>query len=200
MRAYDYDKGYARTDFLDMFFGDVDDRATDQGQGTEMIFGDGNSATNYAVTRHEGAGVELALKAKLRYNGDVDPEDVVYHEDGTATFQLDATPNPEDRMVWNIDWAATVTAAGDDDDFTFKFLADVDGSEAENFIDLTVTGDEYSGDLFSEEDMQNSWNYGFFEDVDFDTTDAAGLYTVRLEAYDSSNVLIAWQEIYLEVA
>ncbi|MGR3802373.1 hypothetical protein [Marinibacterium profundimaris] len=199
VRAYDYDKGYARTDFIDRFFGDLDDRATDDQDGDEMIFGDGNSATNYAVSRHEGAGVELALKAKIRFGGDVDEDDVTYNADGTATFDLEATPASTDRMEWNIDWAATITEAGDDDDFTFRFLADVDGSAAEDFVDLTETGSEYSDDLFSDGDLQNSWNYGFFTDDVFDTTNAAGLYTVRLEAYDADE-LIAAQEIYLDVA
>jgi hypothetical protein len=194
VRAYDFDKGYARTDFIDTFFGAVDDRATNGGAGVEMIFGDGNSTDGYAITRHEGAGVELALKAKLRGVGDLDPSDVTYNADGTATFRVEADPASADRMEWNIDWAATVTEAGDDDSFVFKFLADVDGSAAEDFIDLTATGSEYT----SNGDLQNSWNYGFFPDADFDTTDAEGLYTVRLEAYDDG-ALIATQDIYLEV-
>lgn len=196
VREYDYDHGYARTDYVETFFGEVDARATDGGNNIEMIFGDGNSDDHYAITRHEGAGVELALKAKLRGAGDLDASDVDYNADGTATFHVDAAPYLTDRMNWNIDWAATVTEAGDDDTFAFKFLADVDGSADEEFVDLTVTGNEYTP---GEANLQNSWNYGFFDDFIFDTTDAEGLYTVRLEAWDDG-VLIAAQEIYLDVA
>jgi hypothetical protein len=195
VREYDYDHGYARTDYVETFFGEVDARATENGDGIEMIFGDGNSDDHYAVTRHEGAGVELALKAKLRGVGDLDPNNVVYNADGTAVFTVEADPASTDRMEWNIDWAATVTEAGDNDTFQFKFLADVDGSAAEDFVDLTGTGGQYTDGVTK---LQNSWNYGFFLDSMFDTTDAEGDYTVRLEAWDDG-VMIAAQEIYLDV-
>ncbi|WP_353471242.1 hypothetical protein PVT71_07860 [Salipiger sp. H15] len=194
VRAFDYDQGYARSDYIETHFGAVDARATEGGLGTEMIFGDGNSADGYAVTRHEGAGVELALKVKLRGVGDYDDSHVSYAEDGSATFTVEAGPASTDRMAWNVDWAATVTEAGDDDSFEFRLLLDVDGSEAEQFVDLAAaTGNEYG----TAPSLQNSWNYGFFDDALFDTTEAEGHYTVRLEAWDDG-ALIASQTIYID--
>jgi len=195
VRAFDYDHDYLRSDYVETFFGEVDARATDGGNNIEMIFGSGNSDDHYAITRHEGAGVELAIKAKLRGVGDLDPGDVTYNADGTATFTVDAAPYQPDRMNWNIDWAATVTEAGDDDTFEFRFLADVDGSAAEDFVDLTATGNEYTP---GEANLQKSWNEGCFDDLVCETTDANGLYTIRLEAWDDG-LLIAAQEIYLDV-
>ena len=205
VRAFDYDKGWDREDYIETFLGTVDDRATDAGEGIEMIFGDGNSTDSYAITRHEGAGVELAIKAKERGIGDLDPDDIIDNGDGTFTYNvatgdIDSRPDVV-RSTWNIDWAATVTEAGDDslDDIVFKLLLDIDSTAAEEFVDVSVTGTEYfngpSGSApWNGVDLQNSWNYGFFPG--FDATEE-GTYTAKLEAYDAGE-LIAVQTIYVE--
>jgi hypothetical protein len=198
-RAFDYDKGWDRPDYLDRFLGEVDARAQDPIEG-DMIFGDGNSAVNYAVTRHEGAGVELALKAKIRGVGDYDSAHTVVNGDGTVTYLVDAGEGAPGRTTWNVDWAATVTEAGDDEDgLSFKFLLDVDPTAGENFVDVLAfslqNGNEYTPGQPGV--LQNSYNYGFLPDDVFDPVNGEGTFTARLEAYDDGG-LIAEQTIYIE--
>src|SRR5690606_29799892 len=56
-RAFDYDKGWYRTDWVDLSFGSVDetgweDHATLDGQ---LHFGSSNVVTDFNIARHEGA-------------------------------------------------------------------------------------------------------------------------------------------------
>lgn len=198
VRAFDYDKGWDREDYIEQSFGEVDARATNNGDGIEMIFGDGNSTDNYAITRHEGAGVELAIKAKERYVGDYDQDQITVNEDGTVTYTVATGDADAVRSSWNIDWAATVTEAGDDsvDDLEFKLLLDTDPGLGEVFLDISASGVEYYGEGsgWNGTDLQNSWNYGFFPGFD---ASVEGLYTAKLEAYDDGE-LIAVQTIYVE--
>jgi hypothetical protein len=202
VRAFDYDKGWDREDYIDRFIGEVDDRATNNGDGEEMIFGDGNFTDNYTIARHEGAGIELALKAKERGEGNYDAP--VDNGDGTFTYMVETGEDATDRAEWNIDWAATVTEAGDDsvDDFEFKFYVDIDPTIEEELVDLSGSGTQYYDGTFgtvsdwNETDLQNSWNNGFFGPEFFDP-DTEGQYAAKLEAYDDGE-LIAAQTIYVE--
>ena len=196
VRAFDYEQAWERTDYVDQFLGAVDDRASNGGAGVEMIFGDGNSTVNYAISQHEGAGVELALKAKIRSVGDYDDDRVIDNGDGTYTYVVDTGEGAPNRATWNIDWAATVTEAGDNEDgLSFRFLLDIDPTDAEDYVDLTDTGREYAADGLGPLDLQNSWNYGFFG-AGFDP-DAEGEYAAKLEAYDDGE-LIAEQIIFVQ--
>ncbi len=124
--------------------------------------------------------------------------------DGTFTYMVETGEDATNRAEWNIDWAATVTEAGDDsvDDFEFKFYVDIDPTIEEEFIDLSESGTEYYDGTFgtvldwNETDLQNSWNNGFFGPELFDP-DTEGQYAAKLEAYDDGE-LIAEQTIYVE--
>src|SRR5690606_36718820 len=83
---------------------DLDDIAVN---GTEMYMGDGNRITNFNIVRHEGAGIELAMKAKERVTGneflpDASGDVVVYHvNSGIANHQATwGTP-----AAWSVDFS-----------------------------------------------------------------------------------------------
>ena len=205
-RAFDYEKGWDRPDYIETTInGTVDERAQD---GGEMLFGDGNSVDNWNIVRHEGAGVELALKAKERGGDDyiaTEVDGVTHYAVHTGTDE--GTTN---RAAWNFDFAATSGISGQEelvDEFVFKLLIDVDKTEATNFfeVDPAAIPDNPASD-YSE---QNSWNFGFgfLRDlIDGDpNTDGhqaydfgEGQFDFVLEAYDNGE-LIASNHIVVDV-
>jgi hypothetical protein len=80
-----------------------------------MFYGTGNSNDGFNIVRHEGAGVELALKAKEfgPNGGDYGASDRQLI-DGVLHYYVDAGASPDNagRADWSFDYAATVLAAG----------------------------------------------------------------------------------------
>jgi hypothetical protein len=191
VRAFDYDKGWDRPDYIDHAFGLVDDRASEtDGVGGSMYYGSGNGNGAFNIIRHEGAGFELALKVKEYGIGDylggeaqVDGNEVHY------TVPTGPSALRPDRADWSIDFAATVTAAGDDDSFVFKLFMDLDPSNGETLVEIPIGIDAGSGLA------QDSFNYAFisaFIDID-PVTDGIqpyafgeGEFAIELRAYESA--------------
>lgn len=205
-RAFDYEKGWDRPDYIETTMnGTVDERAQD---GGEMLFGDGNSVDNWNIVRHEGAGVELALKAKERGG----PDYIATEEGGVTHYEVHTglDQGTTNRAAWNLDFAATSGISGQDelaDEFVFKLLIDVDKTEATNFfeVDPAAIPDNPASD-YSE---QNSWNFGFgflrgLIDGDPNTAGhqaydfGAGQFDFVLEVYDDGE-LIASNHIVVDV-
>jgi hypothetical protein len=187
VRAYDYDQGWARTDWTDSYVGMADARA--QGSAGYLKFGSLNSADKMVITRHEGAGVELAIKAKEFGPNGGDTLNAPTFVDGVAHYAVSAGPSPDrpagDRADWSVDVAATVLAAGEDDAFNFKLLIDVDASANTKMVEYTAF--DANGQL--------SLNYGFGaikNQIDIDpTTDGiqaydygAGQFDFELQVFD----------------
>ena len=68
VRAFDWDAGWERSDWIDAYVGKADGLATKDtnGDGIDdaMNYGTGNPIDQFSIVRHEGAGVELAIKAE----------------------------------------------------------------------------------------------------------------------------------------
>ncbi|MFC1456664.1 hypothetical protein ACETIH_08050 [Microvirga arabica] len=186
VRAYDYDQGWERPDWTDSYFGMADERA--QKAGTDdLIIGTGNSAAKMVITRHEGAGIELAIKVKEFGPNGGDTLNAPTFVDGVAHYAVSAGASPDNanRADWSVDVAATILAAGEDDAFTFKLLIDVDATAGTKMIEYPAF--DASGQL--------SLNYGFGaikNQIDIDpTTDGiqaynygAGQFDFELQAFD----------------
>lgn len=145
VRAFDYDRGWNRPDYIEHAFGKVDALASDDrnldGIDEQMFYGTGNSNDAFNIVRHEGAGVELALKAKeFGPNGGDYSAANVEVVDGIAHYNVSTGVSPDNaaRADWSFDWAATVLPHGTDDAFTFKLKIDTDASEGVNLIEIPV--------------------------------------------------------------
>jgi hypothetical protein len=205
-RAFDFDKGFERDDYFDSYFGTVDPLASDDRNGDQideqMFYGTGNSITAFNVLRHEGAGFELALKAKEfgPNGGDYDlagstpANGEVAIINGVAHYNVSSGASPDNgsRADWSIDYAATTLPAGVGDDLTYKIFIDIDETENENLVEVPMT--VFNGL------QQGSTNYGFgFIAGAIDTDDALagvqsysfgpGEFSVELRAFDGTELI-----------
>jgi hypothetical protein len=200
VRAFDYDRGWAREDYLDVSYNSLaDPLARDPASPGNMYYGNGNPADDWTIVRHEGAQVELALKVKHR-GGDEYPEASI-GPDGSASYQVLAGGSPSNpaRAEWNFDFAATDFSP--DQDFTYTLELDIDPGEGENWVTLYSSAAPLDSDLGSGSTFQNSTNLSFYKnmiDIDPDTAGIQpyalgdGTFGVRLTAYDAdSGAMIA---------
>lgn len=137
-RAFDFKQGWARNDWTDTVrSGTLDPLGRD---GNEMYFGDGNTITGFNIVRHEGAGIEIALKAKERQGQDYEP---TIGSEGIPVYSVPAgaqSGNAE-RAVWNFDFAVAAGLNGADsslDNYSFKAYLDIDPSHVTKFIVLDM--------------------------------------------------------------
>ena len=205
VRAFDYDRGWDRPDYIDRSYnGLVDPLARD---GGEMYYGDGNTIDDWNVVRHEGAGVELALKVKHR-GGDEYPEGLI-DPNGVAHYQVldGAQPGNPNRAEWNFDFAATDFSA--DEDFTYTLELDIDPGPGETWITLYSSAAPLDSALGDGSTFQNSTNIAFYRTlIDSDPNTAGiqpyafgeGEFNVRLSAYSvETGLLVATNEIVIHV-
>lgn len=225
VRAFDYAKGWVRPDYLDKTTaGTVDDLA--QKNGTQMYYGNGNSKDGWNIVRHEGAGLELALKAKVRGGADYDVKETT--EDGTVVYDVASGPGTGGRAVWSFDYAATAGTNQNSNkiaDVKLAMFIDLDPSESVNYLKLLGVRDGSTDEVkwttesgasvitddgFTVHTTQNSENYGFAfikNNIDVDpNTDgvqpydfSAGTFDIKLEAYTSDDVLIVGNHIRVNV-
>lgn len=205
-RAFDYDRGWERGDYIDRAYSALIDPAASRdannnGVDESMFYGSGNPNDDWNVVRHEGAGVELGLKIKHR-GGDEYAEGSI-DADGTAHYTVVTGPQPgvPNRAEWNFDYAGTITPAGADGAITFKLEIDIDPTEGVNYIELpTATFAGVPG-------VQDSSNYAFYRSlVDIDpATDGVqpyafgeGQFNIRLSAFDDG-VFVAANEVVVHV-
>ena len=201
VRAFDYDHGWDRPDYLDRSYSaNIDPLARD---GAEMYYGDGNTIDDWNVVRHEGAGVELGLKVKHR-GGDEYAEASI-DADGVAHYEVlaGAQPGNPNRAEWNFDFAATDYSA--DDDFTYVVELDIDATDGVNYVTIHSTDDPHDTDTGDGSTFQNSFNVAF---VDLDPGTAGtqhygfgdAEFNVRISAYDAvSGSLVAVNEVVVHV-
>lgn len=195
VRAFDYDKGWNRPDYVDADLdGLVDPLARD---GGEMYYGDGNPIDDWNVVRHEGAQVELALKVKHRQGDEYD--EAYVDGDGIAHYVVSTGPQPGNpaRAEWNFDFAATDYSP--DDDFTYKVELDLNPGEGEQWVTLFSSAAPGDTDLGSGSTFQNSFNLAFVAsaiDTDPDTPGVQpyafgeGEFDIRISAYDAATDLL----------
>ena len=138
VRAFDYAKGWARPDYLDKAMsGKIDASAV---KGTNELFvGSGNTADGFNIVRHEGAGIELALKAKVRQGADYTPSDT--NNDGIIEYKVGAGAQDgnANRAKWSFDFAVATglnkqNADKTVNDYKFKAFVDIDPTEKTSYL------------------------------------------------------------------
>jgi hypothetical protein len=201
VRAFDYDRGWAREDYLDVSYNAVVEPSARN--GNVMLYGTTNPADDWTIVRHEGAQVELALKVKHR-GGDEYPEHSIA-PDGTATYKVltgSQAGNPA-RAEWNFDFAATDYSP--DQNFTYTLEFDVDPGAGESWVTLYSSAAPLDSAIGDGSTFQNSTNVAFYKAmIDTDPNTAGiqpyalgdGTFNVRLSAFDAvSGALIARNEV-----
>jgi len=205
VRAFDYDKGWDRPDYLDTNLNaDIDPLARD---GGEMYYGDGNTIDDWNVVRHEGAQVELGLKVKHR-GGDEYAEAFV-DGNGVAHYVVNtgASPANINRAEWNFDFAGTDYSP--DDDFTYTVELDFDPGDGENWVTLYSSDAPLDTSFGTGATFQNSSNVAFYRaSMDTDPGTAGiqpyafgpGEFGVRISAFDAdTGTLVVSHQVVVHV-
>ena len=170
-----------------------------------VIYGSGNA--NGSFTGVTVDGLELALRAKLRYDSSGQPQNT-YGYDGTSRYFFTNIGNavPSNRSVFNFDFAINTDATGSTglnlEDYDFLLSIDNDPTAATNFLtfDPCFYGDNSLGDntTTSATDSsapncgtgfnvaQNSQNLGFGYSFD---PDSPGQYSFVLQASRGGQVV-----------
>ncbi|MBB6182582.1 DUF4214 domain-containing protein [Pseudorhizobium flavum] len=218
VREFDFHKGWDRPDYIDVVSnGTVDESGQNANDG--LNFGDGTSTSaGFEIARHEGAGIELALKVVER--GSNDPYDnYIDAEDGVRVFEADPGTSSASwgtPAKWNFNFSVltdTNDHPSDIEDYEFVIRLDTNPGAGKNFVEFTLTdidgakawvgedGESFFGgdeDLMTVNMEQNSVNIGFnqlkglFEEyADGDEGDfGAGTFDVELVAYKDGVELV----------
>lgn len=225
VRAFDFAQGWSRPDYIDKTTSGTVDALAQKG-GTQMYYGNGNTTTGWNIERHEGAGIELALKAKVRGGPDFDVVDT--KDDGTVVYNVLGGPGQNGRAIWSFDYSATAGTNNNSDkiaDVKLAMFIDLDPSESVNYLKLNGVRDGATDEVkwtlddgtsiitddgFTVHTTQNSENYGFAfikNNIDMDpNTDGVqpydfsdGTFDIKLEVYTSDDVLIVGNHIQVNV-
>jgi len=119
--------------------------AFDQNITPDVIFGSGNA--NGFWTVDQSNGIELGLRAKLRFNSSNMPDNTFNSNgDGTYTFEAGLPPSgfswapgSTSTAVWNFEWSINTNYQGSNpgfelDDLTYVLDIDFDPSSGTNFL------------------------------------------------------------------
>ncbi len=206
VRAFDYDRGWDRPDYLDRSYDAlIDPIARD---GGEMYYGDGNTIDDWNVLRHEGAELELGLKVKHRGGDEYDEASIDANGIAHYTVQTGSQPGNANRAEWNFDFAASDYS--DDTDFTYALEIDIDPSEGVEWLTVYSSDMPFDTSMGPDENtFQNSSNYAFFSAfIDTDPEMAGiqpyafgeGEFNIRFSAFEAvSGDLVASHEIIVHV-
>ncbi len=145
-RAWDYEHSLKRTDYVEKNKdASVDSSASTNGK---LFVGSGNSADHFNVIRHEGAGIELALKAKVRGDHDYSPSN--QDSDGVVTYGHvkggTQTASWGTAADWSFDFSVATGLNGSSkslNDYKFELSIDVDPTAETKWLvlDLKSNGD-----------------------------------------------------------
>ncbi len=118
--------------------------ACDQDVTSNVIFGSGNVNGSFTVARSQG--VELGLRAKLRFDSSNQPQNVFNSNgDGTYTFQAGAPSGPglpgwasSTTPRWNIEWSVNTDFDGTSglklEDLTYELRMDFEAGVGANSL------------------------------------------------------------------
>ena len=104
---------------------------------SNVIFGSGNANGSFSGVNNTTDSIELALRGKLRYDLNGNPQ-AVYNYDGNRTYTFLASQSnaPDNRSVFNFDWSINSDSenlfafAGDLNDLTYLMSIDYDPTAA----------------------------------------------------------------------
>jgi hypothetical protein len=116
----------------------------DQNVTNNVIFGSGN--VNGSFTTDTNGGVELGLRAKLRFDINNDPQNV-FNSNGDGTYSFDATapptgfgfaPGSSSTAIWNFEWSINTDTTDPTGlflgDLTYMMQIDFDAGLGTNFL------------------------------------------------------------------
>ncbi|MEN1728240.1 MAG: DUF11 domain-containing protein [Pseudomonadota bacterium] len=111
----------------------------DQDITPEVIFGSGNANGSFTTDRENG--VEIGLRAKLRYDEDGQPDNV-FNSNGDGTYSFLTRSRPDfpagQRGEWSFEWSVNTdfdgTTLNNLDDFTYEIGLDGDPGPGTNFL------------------------------------------------------------------
>lgn len=170
-----------------------------------VVFGSGNA--NGSFTGINANGIELALRGKLRYDLNGNPQNIFnYDGDRTYTFDPANSNAPGNRAIWNFEFSIDVTNTnvGTFANSGLQFLLGVDTDPTAavlnaggpfGFDPLMVFTDNAGGMGVA----QNSQNLGFTGYTMLDPQ-LAGIYTISLTAFDGNEILTTSIDIVVESA
>lgn len=171
-----------------------------------VVFGSGNANGGFTIDR--ASGIELALRAKLRFDENNEPQNI-FNSNGDGTYSFDNLAPPSGfswapgsvfSAIWNFEWSIDTAFSGAAqtlDDFTFLFEIDYDPGFETLFLafDPTATPNDNAG---SSTVAQNSWNMEFFDQFVTPnpyTNTANGVFDFRLTAFNDQGEELASTQI-----
>jgi len=182
--------------------------APEIGGGTDGFHpGSGNTDVNFTITDNPAAGIEAALRAKLRYNGDLDPDGSTYFAEAGTTTSGSGVVGAQ----WNIDYSVISYGANADiGNFDVKIsvsFVDLQGNQTQVLADFDIDQFEalvgeryYDGAANGTEGLQNSQNLMWWAGEDFDPN-AVGSYELTLTVTDiASNAIVAQTQTTVKTA
>ena len=131
--AFDFAEGWTRSDYVRRWYeGRLAPVAVKE--GASMWGGSRGGVTGFNIARHEGAGIELALKVRNDHGGDCE---ALPHEQGPALYRADAGEGRPDppwgiSAKWFVDFSVSTYLKGVErllDDFRFVLSVDTDPAE-----------------------------------------------------------------------
>lgn len=172
VRAFDWARDIDRADgWIDVEYNATIDAAGINMPKGDMYSGSGNLTGNFHVVRHEGAGIEIALKAKPYLKDDglmfskLDGDVVVYDVPGGLHAENTA------RAAWSFDWSITTKMNGAvlPADMDLVLYVDTDRGSGVKLTKVAVGSllEDHNNDkdLLKEDApnnvFQNSWNFAF---------------------------------------
>jgi hypothetical protein len=206
VRAFDYDHGWSRPDYVDRSYDAVIDPLARK-TATSMYYGNGNPVDDWNVVRHEGAQIELGLKVKHR--GGDEYQEYSIGPDGVATYHVATGTDPAHsaRAEWNFDFAATDYSP----DHNFTYLVELDVDPGAGVMWSTVYSSAAPDDtkFGTGETFQNSTNVAFYA-AGIDTNPGMagiqpyafgdGTFNVRISAFDAvTHAFVASNELVVIV-
>jgi len=180
----------------------------------DVIFGTGNANGSFTIDQENG--VELGLRAKVRYPI---PENR-FNYDGVDTYMMPSGTSSGGLPLWNFEWSINTDYSGTSglklDDLTYKLQLDTDPTSAETFTSsfdpifnylstpdhaigdngtgngggtVATSGTDYLNLLANNNVAQNSWSF-LWEGALIDPN-VNGTYGIQLTAYNADKVQVA---------
>lgn len=175
--------------------------------GANMPYGSGNSNTNFTIARN--GGVEIGLKAKERFVGDLTT-------DGNGRYFAQAgSVNNDGVSTWNIDYGFALPQAALPSNYSFNLMVDFDagfGTQSWVTLDIDQSLANFFQNINTGGDSQNlGFNFwgtstsGVLQ-LELDASGympfdpyATGEYDIVLEIFDNTGGMVARSAIVVEV-
>lgn len=176
----------------------------------DVIFGSGNANGGFTIQR--SAGVELALRGKLRFNASGLPENT-FNSNSDGSYSFSTRTDLGDKSEWSFEFCINSDTSGTDavpvGNFTYELGVDDDPTLGTNFLAFdpinleaathdfgtssTTNGggsfasspEEYATFLATKTVVQQSWRPHFFMPyLNIDPAEV-GVYDIYLKAFDN---------------